>query len=342
MSKVHYFQRYSQRENVATNNTLLLLSRLYAHDPSYLAGFLNDLVDTPEAIEVGPTFTQQRTHEGASIPDAVIEQKSFKLVVEAKRDGGARLDQLKEHLNAFEDEETKVLVLLTPFQQTDRFRTDLREEVKKYNLEEERKGREVVEICTTFEELINGVDDTLADHDLEMRELLKDYEEYCYDEGLLPRTGSWMRAVPCGETFDDNVDLEIYYQPVARSSRQHEYLGIYKDKRVQYIGRIDKIVSADLVNGDLHTGEDQLTQDEEERIRRAIRDARDEYGYDVATGYKFHLVEKLHQTSYEKVSPGGLISQRYFDLVKELGCKNARELPDISEIARLLREKTWR
>jgi hypothetical protein len=175
-----------------------------------------------------------------------------------------------------------------------------------------------------------------------MRELLKDYEEYCYEEGLLPRTGSWMRAVPCGETFWDNIDLELYYQPVTRSSRQHEYLGIYKDKRVQYIGRIDKIVNADLVNGELKPGDVQRTQGEEDRIKQAIRNARDKYGYDIATGHKFHLVEKLHETSYEKVSPGGLISQRYFDLVKELGLKSTNELPDVAEIARLLREKKWR
>lgn len=36
MSKVHYFRRYSQPEYVATNNTLLLLSRLYAHASYYL------------------------------------------------------------------------------------------------------------------------------------------------------------------------------------------------------------------------------------------------------------------------------------------------------------------
>ncbi len=35
MSKVHYFRRYSQPENVATNNMLLLLSRLYAHASYY-------------------------------------------------------------------------------------------------------------------------------------------------------------------------------------------------------------------------------------------------------------------------------------------------------------------
>ncbi len=35
MSKVHHFRRYGQPENAATNNTLLLLSRLYSHDSYY-------------------------------------------------------------------------------------------------------------------------------------------------------------------------------------------------------------------------------------------------------------------------------------------------------------------
>lgn len=342
MSKVHYFQRYSQPENVATNNTLLLLSRLYAHDPSYLAAFLNDLIETSETIEVGPTFTQQRTHEGGSIPDAVIEQKSFKLVVEAKRNTEARLDQLKKHLNAFEDEETKILVLLTPTEQPDDFKEALREQVKKFNLDMADRGREVTEICTTFEEVINSFDGTLADHDHEMRALLEDYEEYCYEETLLPRMGSWMRAVPCGKTIDDNRDLGLYYQPVTRSSRGHEYLGIYKDKRVQYIGRIGKKVSADLVDEEIVREDLDLTSEEKERIRHAITNAHDAYGYDIATGYKFYLVEEFHETSYEKVSPGGLMGQRYFDLVNELGFKSAKELPDVAVIARLLREKKWR
>lgn len=342
MSKVHYFQRYSQRENVATNNTLLLLSRLYAHDPSYLAAFLNDLVDTPEAIEVGPVFTQQRIYGGASIPDAVIEQKSFKLVVEAKRDGDTRLPQLKRQLDAFGNEEVKILVLLTPSHQSDAFKAELKQEVKRYNLQAKQKGREVVEVCTTFEEVIQSFGDILADHDLEMRELLEDYEEYCHEEGLLPRTGAWMRAVPCGTTIEDNKTLELYYQPATRFSREHEYLGIYKDKRVQYVGRIDKIVEVDLVDKELRARDIKLTPDEEERIRRAIHNARDEYGYDIASGYKFHLVEKLHETSFRKVSPGGLISQRYFDLVNELDLNSVRELPGVPDIARLLREKKWR
>lgn len=44
MSNLHYFHRYSQKENVVTNNTLLLLSRLYAHNALYFEAFLADLL----------------------------------------------------------------------------------------------------------------------------------------------------------------------------------------------------------------------------------------------------------------------------------------------------------
>ncbi len=40
MSEIHYFQRYSQKENVITNNTLLLFSRLYNHSPQKFNLFL--------------------------------------------------------------------------------------------------------------------------------------------------------------------------------------------------------------------------------------------------------------------------------------------------------------
>jgi hypothetical protein len=40
MSEIHYFPRYSQRENVVTNNTLLLLLRLYQYNRFKFEKFL--------------------------------------------------------------------------------------------------------------------------------------------------------------------------------------------------------------------------------------------------------------------------------------------------------------
>ena len=57
--KIHYFQRYHEKENVATANTMLLLSRLYSYSSDKFFRFLkseyfSDSFD-PEII-----FTLQR------------------------------------------------------------------------------------------------------------------------------------------------------------------------------------------------------------------------------------------------------------------------------------------
>ena len=43
MPNIHYFQRYSQPENAVTNNTLLLLGRIYSYSPSRASQLLTDL-----------------------------------------------------------------------------------------------------------------------------------------------------------------------------------------------------------------------------------------------------------------------------------------------------------
>ena len=83
MNTIHYFQRYSQRENVVTNNTLLLFSRLYTHNPYSFGGFINECLDAP--LGVGVSFVQQkRASSKGSVPDGLISQSSFKIVIETK------------------------------------------------------------------------------------------------------------------------------------------------------------------------------------------------------------------------------------------------------------------
>lgn len=40
--KIHYFQRYHKGEDVATANTMLLLSRLYVYSPNKFFQFLKE------------------------------------------------------------------------------------------------------------------------------------------------------------------------------------------------------------------------------------------------------------------------------------------------------------
>lgn len=57
MSRVSYFQRFSQRENHATNNTLLLLRHLYQSSPFKIGRVLTSLVEAE--LSIGLMFEQQ-------------------------------------------------------------------------------------------------------------------------------------------------------------------------------------------------------------------------------------------------------------------------------------------
>ncbi len=56
MTQIHYFPRYSQRENFETNNTLLLLHRLYDYNRFRFEKFLSSLL-RDAATEAGNDFS---------------------------------------------------------------------------------------------------------------------------------------------------------------------------------------------------------------------------------------------------------------------------------------------
>jgi hypothetical protein len=53
MKNVYYFQRYSQRENWATNNTLLLLSRLYQFNRLKFQRAIKEILGQGIELDIG-------------------------------------------------------------------------------------------------------------------------------------------------------------------------------------------------------------------------------------------------------------------------------------------------
>lgn len=80
--KLHYFQRYHTKENVATANTMLLLSRLYYYSTTKFFQFLKSEYFL-DAFEPEIVFRLQEKNLD-SVPDATITQESFKIVIETK------------------------------------------------------------------------------------------------------------------------------------------------------------------------------------------------------------------------------------------------------------------
>lgn len=163
--KIHYFQRYHEKENVATANTMLLLSRLYSYSSDKFFRFLKSEFFS-DSFEPEIVFTLQEKSVD-SIPDATITQEGFKIVVETKMSDWFYSDQLMRHLKSFGDEKYKVLITLAPELMDKEKKTKFENELKKYNA---IQMHPVIHINTTFEYLANAVQDVIDDRDYEMQD----------------------------------------------------------------------------------------------------------------------------------------------------------------------------
>ena len=308
MTQLTPFPRYSQKENWATNHTLLLMRRLYEFNPSKFRRFLQELDDESADIasHLGVFFAQQ-IGERRSIPDGVFMQESVKVIVETKTDTSFSHDQIRRHLNGLKEEKHGLLILLSP----------------------------------TVEQIPNmklTPDDKPLLPTEEMKSVVEDFEAFCSEEGLLPRDDFTLMMVPCGRSFKVNMDNHLYYCPTSYThSRNARYLGIYTEKSIHGIGEIKKCVECTVDLKAKRVIADGLTPVEEQRILKAVPAARD-VGQTIENGHKFYICDKIVPTDFRKTSAYGIQGHRYLDLRTYLG---DGDLPTVEEIANQLKNKSW-
>lgn len=334
---IHYFQRYHEKENVATANTMLLLSRLYSYSSDKFFRFLKTEYFS-DSFNPEITFRLQEKSVD-SIPDATITQESFKIVVETKMSDWFYNDQLLRHLNSFDDEKYKVMITLAPGLMEEGKKADFERKLKAYN---EKQHHPVIHINTTFETLANAISDVLDDRDYEMQDVLADYLNYCYTDGLIPVSDSWkyMRMQLAGTTMDFNVSANVYYDNAERGFRAHDTLGLYKNKSVRAIGKvIARITAVETEDGVKYNAEfGDLTDDRKETIAKAMADG-DSHGYDLRTiEHRYFFVEKFYETDFKKNTPRASMGTRIFDLTQVLGTE---DIPPMEELAERLKEENW-
>lgn len=334
--KIHYFQRYHSKENVATANTMLLLSRLYSYSSDKFFRFLKSEYFS-DRFEPEIVFTLQEKSE-ESVPDATITQEGFKIVVETKMSDWFHSDQLLRHLKSFKEERNKVLITIAPELMAKDKKAKFEEQLREYN---ENHDYPVIHINTTFELLAEAVQGVIDDRDYEMQDVLDDYLNYCYNDSLIlvPDSWKWMRVQLAGTTFDFNIRQKLYYDDIDRGFRAHDYLGLYKEKSVRAIGRITDIITAVLEeDGEItYSVEKGGIDDNKKRdIAIAIEDGKN-YGYSL-TKTRFFFVDKFYETDFRKTTPRAPMGSRVFDLTQAMGVS---ELPDTSVIAEKLKSITW-
>lgn len=336
MTQVHYFPRYSQRENFETNNTLLLLYQLYNFNRFRFERFLSKLLgeanaETDSALELGLQIKQQ-VGTGTSVVDGYLYQSNLRIAIETKRSAESfSADQLHRHLSGFAQSSSGFLILLSP----ERVRLDGPIWKK---LVDDARAKNVILVPVTFESLIAAASGCLNDYDEEMRALVADYEGFCSDEDLLPIDRWTLFVPPCGQSHEINVAQRLYFCPASWSRRKARYLGVYHDKAVRHIGTIAKVVECAVTDGKVEGETVPLDNDERMRIAAASHAANDQHGWDLAAGHQFFLCDHMCDTLFRKSSLGGIMGHRYFDLRDYFPGGVAGEL---TEVAECLRKHQW-
>jgi hypothetical protein len=337
MSKIHYFQRYSQKENVITNNTLLLFSRLYNESPHKFKLFLNELTNEYD-INVGVNFNQQEKGKG-SIPDGSIYQSSFKIAIETKLSENFSISQLTNHLHSFKSESSKVLLALSPKKIKDNIQENFKKSIINYNIENETN---INFISTTFKEIVFKFREVISDYDIELHSIIDDYENFCLSVGMIRNDEYRMLTIACGATLSDNFKNKCYYDPIDRGYSHCTHLGIYNQKRVKGIGKITNIISANLIDVNkleiVNTTNGEATSEQIENIINMINDAKNNLGWNISQNHKFFCVNEFAKTEFWKDSKGGLFGKKYFDLKAVIG---KEKFKNINEIAELLKLEKW-
>lgn len=247
------------------------------------------------------------------------------------------LDQLKRHLKSFGDEKYKVMITLAPELMNPEKKKEFEAHLKEYNASQIHP---VMHVNTIFERIVDAIRDVIDDRDYEMQEVLDDYLNYCYKDKLIIVSDSWkrMRVQLAGTTYDFNIRENLYYDNIDRGFSAHDYLGLYKEKSVRAIGKINAIITAVTSETGLEykVESGELTDERKQQIDRAIEDGKN-YGYELdATRYFF--VDKFYETDFKKITSRAPMGSRIFDLTQIL---EREKLPETQEIAELLNDKTW-
>lgn len=345
MSIIRNFPRYSTKENVVTNNTMLLLGRIYKTDPTLFERFLADVLDQ-DTLQIGPSFDQQLSAGGDGIPDGMIVQPGFRIVVEAKLTDDAFWGK-ERYTSHFKGESTRILLTLSKKQLSAVRDQEIKAAISDFDKPEGTPGK-TIHRHLTYVGLVEGLrrtaEATRTRFKIEIDELTEDYEGFLSELGLIDDEHLRMHVVPVGQTWELNLEENLYYNATNRNHSAHKFIGLYYGKQIRHIGEPNVVmIPKRQEDGSLKytflKGEHHFTPDRKARFERFLNDFVAEEGYGDDGGLRYHLVDKWYDTSFEKKSPGGIMGPRHCylrDYIDDL-----KSDTDAGEVASRLVNREW-
>jgi len=297
---------------------MVLLRMLYNTSPKLLEGLLQALC--ADEVTVGPRFSQQIAGS-RSVPDGLILQEPLAIFVETKLGSALDADQLKRHCETIVDRLPNRTGSFLIALGSGRSGLEVPEEVAILAREQ---GIQIVR--ANFGELVEQIA-ALPVPDLSLREVVQEFTDFVYAQGLVPREDQFLVAMLTGTSWQDNLLHGVYYEPVDRNPKWQRaaFLGLYHDRQVSHVGRLVTSVAA--VEDD--TGQlifdvsEKGTLDDRQRqaVREVVRAAQHYYEGFQANAYRYYIVDKFEPTDFKKVTPGGMMGHRYFDIESITGSR---------------------
>ncbi|WP_353214968.1 hypothetical protein [Salinisphaera hydrothermalis] len=273
-----------------------------------------------EDLDLGLMLLQQKKPRGShSVPDGMLRQRSFELVIETKVTAHSGKDQLIRHARGMgqnrrtvNTDDDRILLLLSK---------EPIEENKALEIEDAvtKEAPSVKFVAVTFQDLCTTLDGFYKEFEPEMVALAEDFIRYCSDEKLTDDSARRMRVVPCGDTLDINLRHGIYYMPLSRGYRPHRFVGLYRQKAIRAVIDVESVfqVVTDETGCRIELISGADTQKYDDRIQQMIVDAKAKCGHDIANGHQFFCGE-VATTLYKKISKHGIQGARYFRVPKDI------------------------
>jgi hypothetical protein len=307
MAGVTYFQRYAQRENHVTNNTLLVLRHLNQFSPAKLEAVLRGLLGD-DRLTLGPTFTQQVV--GArSVPDALIEQAPFRLYIETKLTQALDLRQLKNHIRSIVEAGGGRAILVG-------LSTAPLQAAADVVITGFANDQGVAFRSVTFRSLADALLEACTDYEVSLKAVVRDYVDFLTGERLLYANDDWMLVVPCGLSYAENKTFGVYYDDVDRPRRAPcSFLDIYKDKQITLVGAIRAVLHCDCRDGIVKVLEAERGEADADALDR-IKGIVEATGYYdlVANPQRYYVVDRFVETDLAKVSKGPVRGAQYLQI----------------------------
>jgi len=331
--EISLFNDYHTKENILSNHCGVILKLLYEENPKSFEEVISIL--TSQDFVINPSF-QQQVKKSSSIPDIVIEQKSFSIYFETKTFDWFYNDQIDRHLSGFKKgNDYNILFLLANFEIDDleeRFKTQIVKAKKEYD---------ITLSPISFEQLI-GVLETVESSE-EFQTFLIEFRDFLERNDYLPTWKYLLDVVNCSSTIHEVHDNDVYMCPDTGGMYKHQrafYFGGYKNKNVKYIHEIKALIVVEKEGKEAFVKWKNIDATDNELIKEA-KNKINRFDYRISevneTNLQVFLLQNRQEANFRKSSAGGLYgSKKYFrDIARKYDAKNSIDL------AERLKDITW-